>query len=172
MGDETAVYKLENKAIAGEMKFRSEGIGYNKPVNDSMDAAFQQFKQHAARLASGMRINAKDYLLYYNDIQSKGLSAELSLAEFIGLCSAAANRPVMPALAVPGILRISGTLEPIGNLEDIMRVAKNAGARRILLPMSSIADLQNIAPELIGSVSAEFYETGNAVAAARKALDL
>lgn len=172
MGDETAVYKLENKAIAGEMKFRSEGIGYNKPVNDSMDAAFQQFKQHAARLASGMRINAKDYLLYYNDIQSKGLSAELSLAEFIGLCSAAANRPVTPALAVPGILRISGTLEPIGNLEDIMRVAKNAGARRILLPMSSIADLQNIAPELIGSVSAEFYETGNAVAAARKALDL
>ena len=43
---------------------------------------------------------------------------------------------------------------------------------RILLPMSSIADLQGIAPELIESVSAEFYETGNAVAAARKALGL
>lgn len=76
----------------------------------------------------------------------------------------------MPSLVIPGILRISGTLDPISNLEDVMRVAKNAGARRILLPMSSIADLQGIAPELIESVSAEFYETGNAVAAARKAL--
>lgn len=169
-GDETAVYKLENKAIAGEMKFRTEGVGYNKPVNDSLDAAFQQFRQNAASVATGMRVTAKDYLLYCNDIQSKGLSSELSLAEFIGLCSAAANRPVMPSLVIPGILRISGTLDPISNLEDVMRVAKNAGARRILLPMSSIADLQGIAPELIESVSAEFYETGNAVAAARKAL--
>lgn len=170
MNDETAVYRLENKAIVGDMKFRTEGVGYNKPVNDSMDAAFQQFKQNAARLATGMRISNKDYLLYYNDIQSKGLSAELSLAEFIGLCSAAANRPVMAGLAIPGILRISGTLEPVANLEDVMRVAKNAGAKRILLPMSSIADLQGISPELIGSVSPEFYESGDAVAAAKKAL--
>ena len=117
-----------------------------------------------------MHISNKDYLLYYNDIQSKGLSAELSLAEFIGLCSAAANRPVMAGLAIPGILRISGTLEPVANLEDVMRVAKNAGAKRILLPMSSIVDLQSISPELIGSVSPEFYESGDAVAAAKKAL--
>ena len=170
MNDETAVYRLENKAIAGDMKFRTEGVGYNKAVNDSMDAAFQQFKQNASRLASGMHISNKDYLLYYNDIQSKGLSAELSLAEFIGLCSAAANRPVMAGLAIPGILRISGTLEPVANLEDVMRVAKNAGAKRILLPMSSIVDLQGISPELIGSVSPEFYESGDAVSAAKKAL--
>ncbi|WP_144744504.1 BREX system Lon protease-like protein BrxL [Enorma burkinafasonensis] len=169
-GDEIAVYKLENKAITGEMKFRTEGIGYNKPVSDSLDAAFQQFKQNAPRLAAGMHVSGKDYLLYYNDIQSKGLSAELSLAEFIGLCSAAANRPVIAGLAIPGILRISGTLEPVANLEDVMRVAKNAGAKRILLPMSAIADLQGIASELIGSVSPEFYPDGDIVAAAKKAL--
>ena len=54
----------------------------------------------------------------------------------------------------------------------VLRVAKNAGAKRILLPMSSIADPQNVAPELIGAVSPEFYETGDAVAAARRALGL
>ena len=170
-GNETAIYRLENKAASGDMKFRIEGV-YSKPTADSLDAAFQQFKQNAARLATGMHITSKDYLLYYNDIQSKGPSDELSLAEFVGLCSAAANRPVMQGLVIPGVLRISGTLEPVNNLEDIMRVAKNAGAKRILLPMSSIADLQGIAPELIGSVSTEFYETGNAVAAAKKALGL
>lgn len=172
VGDETAVYKLENKAVTGEMRFSVEGVGHNKPVSDSLNAAFEQFKQNAPRLASGMNIASKNYLLYYNDIQNKGLSAELSLAELIGLCSAAANHPVMPGLVIPGILRISGTLELISNLEDVMRVAKNAGAKRVLLPMSSIADLQGISPELIGSVSPEFYNTGDIVSAAQKALGI
>lgn len=170
--DEMAVYKLENKAVSGNAAFRMEGVGSNREVRDALNAAFEQFKNCAPRLAAGMHVASKDYLLFCNDLQSKGPSAEVSLAEFIGLCSAASGRPVIAGLVIPGILRLSGSLEPIGNLEDVLRVAKNAGAKRILLPMSSIADLQGVAPELIGAVSPEFYETGDAVAAARRALGL
>lgn len=170
--DEMAVYKLENKAVSGNAAFRMEGVGSNREVRDALNAAFEQFKNCAPRLAAGMHVASKDYLLFCNDLQAKGPSAEVSLSEFIGLCSAASGRPVMAGLVIPGILRLSGSLEPVGNLEDVLRVAKNAGAKRILLPMSSIADLQNVAPELIGAVSPEFYETGDAVAAARRALGL
>lgn len=172
VADEMAVYKLENKAVSGNAAFRMEGVGSNREVHDALNAAFEQFKNCAPRLAAGMHVTSKDYLLFCNDLQAKGPSAEVSLAEFIGLCSAASGRPVMAGLVIPGILRLSGSLEPVGNLEDVLRVAKNAGAKRILLPMSSIADLQGVAPELIGAVSPEFYETGDAVAAARRALGL
>ena len=172
VADEMAVYKLENKAVSGNAAFRMEGVGSNREVRDALNAAFEQFKNCAPRLAAGMHVTSKDYLLFCNDLQAKGPSAEVSLAEFIGLCSAASGRPVIAGLVIPGILRLSGSLEPVGNLEDVLRVAKNAGAKRILLPMSSIADLQNVAPELIGAVSPEFYETGDAVAAARRALGL
>lgn len=170
--DEMAVYKLENKAVSGNAAFRMEGVGSAREVRDALNAAFEQFKNCAPQLAAGMHVASRDYLLFCNDLQAKGPSAEVSLAEFIGLCSAASGRPVMAGLVIPGILRLSGSLEPVGNLEDVLRVAKNAGAKRILLPMSSIADLQNVAPELIGAVSPEFYETGDAVAAARRALGL
>lgn len=170
--DEMAVYKLENKAVSGNAAFRMEGVGSNREVRDALNAAFEQFKNCAPRLAAGMHVTSKDYLLFCNDLQAKGPSAEISLAEFIGLCSAASGRPVIAGLVIPGILRLSGSLEPINNLEDVLCVAKNAGAKRILLPMSSIADLQNVAPELIGAVSPEFYETGDAVAAARRGLGL
>lgn len=170
--DEMAVYKLENKAVSGNAAFRMEGVGSAREVRDALNAAFEQFKNCAPRLAAGMYVTSRDYLLFCNDLQAKGPSAEVSLAEFIGLCSAASGRPVMAGLVIPGILRLSGSLESVGNLEDVLRVAKNAGAKRILLPMSSIADLQNVAPELIGAVSPEFYETGDAVAAARRALGL
>lgn len=172
IADEMAVYRLENKAVSGNAAFRMEGVGSNREVRDALNAAFEQFKNCAPRLAAGMHVTSRDYLLFCNDLQAKGPSAEVSLAEFIGLCSAASGRPVMAGLVIPGILRLSGSLEPVGNLEDVLRVAKNAGAKRILLPMSSIADLQGVAPELIGAVSPEFYETGNAVAAARRALGL
>lgn len=172
ISDEMAVYKLENKAVSGNAAFRMEAVGSAREVRDALNAAFEQFKNCAPRLAAGMHVTSRDYLLFCNDLQAKGPSAEVSLAEFIGLCSAASGRPVMAGLVIPGILRLSGSLEPVGNLEDVLRVAKNAGAKRILLPMSSIADLQNVAPELIGAVSPEFYETGDAVAAARRALGL
>lgn len=167
-----AIYKLENKAVAGDFKFKTEGIGNNRMVKDSMDAAFKFFENNAGRVAAGMHATERDYLLFLNDLQKKGLSDELSLAEFVGLCSAACGRPVMAATVIPGILRISGTMDELRDLEDIFRVAKNAGAKRVLLPMGCIRDLQSVPAELMGSISPDFYPDGDAVSAARKALDI
>ena len=74
------MYKLENKAVAGECKFKHEGVAFNKPVRDTLEAAFDNFVNLANRVAPGMHIGSKDYLLFYNDLQSKGLSEEVSLA--------------------------------------------------------------------------------------------
>lgn len=169
---ECAVYKLENRAVAGDFHLQTEGLGGYKSVKEAIEAAWRYFESNAARVAPGMHIGTKDYLLFFNDLQGKGPTDEASLAEFVGLCSAAANRPVAPALAIPGVLRMSGTMDELRDLEDVLRVARNAGARRILLPMSSIRDLQGIAPELISAISPDFYPDGDAVAAAKKALEL
>ena len=166
-----AVYKLENKAIAGSCHFQSEGIG-SRGARESIDAAWNYFVNNANRVAAGMHLDKKDYLLFFNDLQAKGPSDEVSLAEFVGLCSAACNRPVAAGLAIPGALRLSGSMDEVKGLEDILRVAKNAGAKRILLPFGAIKDLQAIPMELASSVSPDFYPDGDAVSAARKALGI
>ncbi len=166
-----AIYKLENKAIAGKCHFQSEGIG-SRSSRESIDAAWNYFTNNANRVAAGMHLDKKDYLLFFNDLQSKGPSDEVSLAEFVGLCSAACNRPVAAGLVIPGVLRLSGSMDEVKGLEDILRVAKNAGAKRILLPFGAIKDLQSIPMELASSVSPDFYPDGDAVAAARKALGI
>ena len=170
--NEMAVYKLENTAVAGEFKLKTEGIGNNRQVKDNIETAFKYFENNAPRVAAGMHSQERDYLLYFNDLQKKGLSAEVSLAEFVGLCSAACNRPVRASMVVPGVLRMSGTLDPITGLEDTMRVAKNAGAKRVLLPFSCIQDIQTVPEELFSSVSPEFYPDGDPASAAKKALGL
>lgn len=169
---EHAVYKLENKAVAGSCKFHHEGVSSVRSARESIDAAWQYFKGTGARVAAGMHLDKKDYLLFFNDLQGKGPSDEVSLAEFVGLCSAACNRAVEASLAIPGVIRLSGSMGELKDLEDILRVAKNAGAKRILLPFSAIYDMPKIPMELAGSVSADYYEDGNIVAAARKALGI
>lgn len=166
-----AVYKLENKAVAGSCHFQYEGIG-SRSARESIDAAWSYFVNNANRVAAGMHLDKKDYLLFFNDLQAKGPSDEVSLAEFVGLCSAACNRPVAAGLAIPGVLRLSGSMDEVKGLEDILRVAKNAGAKRILLPFGAIKDLQAIPMELASSVSPDFYPDGDAVSAARKALGI
>ena len=158
--------------MQGDFKFETEGVGSSREARESIDAAFRDFDTNANRVAMGMHASEKDYLLFFNDLQKKGSSAECSLAEFVGLCSAACNRPVLASLVIPGVLRMSGTLEELTGLEDIFRVAKNAGAKRILLPFSCIADLQSMPGELMGSVSPVFYDGEDPVSAAKKALDL
>lgn len=172
VGDEYAVYKLENKAVAGSFKFESEGIGGNRAAREGIEAAWRFFENNGDRVAAGMHMREKDYLLFFNDLQAKGPSDEASLAEFIGLCSAACNRPVEASLVIPGVLRLSGSMDEIKGLEDILRVAKNAGARKVLLPIGCIKDLQSVSSELLGSVSPDLYPDGDAVAAARKALGI
>lgn len=163
------IYRLENKAVKGTGKLETQGVS-SKVVKESVEAAWFYFQQNAKSIISGARYTDKDFLLYYADTQSKGLSDQVSLGEFIGLCSALYETPVIESTAVAGEIKLSGTLNELTNVEDILRVCKNAGAKRVLLPMNSIKDIQSVSKELLNTVQPIFYT--DPIDAAKKALEI
>lgn len=167
---EVAVYRLENKVIRGNGKMETQGIGGNRSVNECVDAAWYYFMDKVRTILPGTTLSDHDYLLYYADPQSKGPSAEVSVAELVGLCSAVANRPVMEATAVIGEIKLSGTMGEIKNLENIVRVAKNAGAKQLLLPIQSMQELMHVPGELLTAVQPIFYS--DPIEAVKKAIEL
>lgn len=167
---EMCVYRLENKTVKGSGKMETQGVGNNRPVKESVSASWAYFQDNARKIVPGCKILDKDYLLYYADTQGKGLSTEMSLGEFVGLCSALAERSVIESLAIVGELKLSGTLGELTNIEDILRVCKNAGAKKVLLPMDSIMDIQSVSRELLNYVQPIFYN--DPIDAAKKALDI
>ena len=167
---EVAVYRLENKVIRGNGKMETQGIGGNRAVNECVDAAWYYFMDKARSILPGTTLSDHDYLLYYADPQSKGLSTEVSVAELVGLCSAVANRPVMEATAVIGEIKLSGTMGEIKNLENIVRVAKNAGAKQLLLPIQSMQELMHVPGERLTAVQPIFYS--DPIEAVKKAIEL
>lgn len=166
------IYRLENRLVKGTGVFgykNIEGLAHaSKSVKDSLNAAFSYFEENARRLVR-VSFDDYDYSLYYNDLQNRGVSDEISVAQVVGLFSGLANRPVLPASVICGRVVMSGSMMPITTELDEMFVASiNAGAKRILLPEESREKYNALTPDLREKLTAVFYSTP--LDAAKKAL--
>ena len=171
--DLVAVYRLENTVIKGNGKFDSkniEGLGTNKSVKDSLNAAYLEFGKHTKEIISKSPTQF-DYTLYFNDLQSKSVSDEVSVAEVVGLCSAIAGVPVKASMPIVGRVVVSGTMMPLTtSLNDILVAAVNAGAKRIMLPEDCQEKFDKVSQDVKKDLKPIYYSTP--IDAARKALGL
>lgn len=157
------VYRFENKLMegTGKLSFRNvEGLaGAPKSVKDSITAAFNYFMQNSGKLVERSPLEF-DYSLYYNDLQSRNVSDEVSVAEVVGLYSALSNRPVLPSLVICGRVVMSGeTMPVITMLDEIFVASANAGAKKILLPESSRSNYMLLSDKLKKEIAVDFYNT-------------
>ena len=168
------VYRLENKLIGGTGVFsfkNVEGLAYApRSVKDSLTAAFNYFGENCHKISSASYENY-DYSLYFNDLQNRDVSDEISVAEVVGLFSALTKRAVLPSLVICGRVVMSGSMMPItAELEEILTVAVNAGAKRILLPEDSREIYNVLKLDLKNAISVIFYATP--LDAVKKAFDV
>jgi len=73
-------------------------------------------------------------------------------------------------MAVVGHYNLAGSLSEPTHLADIFRVAKNAGADKLLLPMTVIGFMNEVPEEYLTAVMPVFYNNMND--AVKKALAL
>ena len=163
VSDVLGIYRLENKLVSGTGSFsfkNVEGLAHSpKSVRDSLNAAFNYFREKAGTLIAGSYEDF-DYSLYFNDLQSRGVSDEISVAEVVGLFSGLANRAVLPALVICGRVVMSGSMMPITTeLDEIFVTAANAGAKKILLPAESREKYDRLRSDLKDEISVVFYST-------------
>lgn len=62
-------------------------------------------------------------------------------------------------VAVLGEISISGTILKVDELANSLQVCLDSGAKKVLLPITSAADLGTVPPELVGSFNLIFYSS-------------
>jgi len=62
-------------------------------------------------------------------------------------------------LAVLGEISISGTIIKVDELANVLQVSLDCGAKKILLPITSAAELSMVPADLIGSFNLIFYSS-------------
>ena len=158
------IYRMEIQAMAGGGKLTVSGTLSREPVR----VAFDYFKANASRISASIHPAERDFHLHLVELQNSGAPDALTMASFIALCSSALGRPIQPQMAVMGDMSLGGTITQARNLAESLQVAFDAGAKRILLPMSSVTDIPSVPGELFAKFQTSF--SSDPVDAAFKAL--
>lgn len=153
------VFRLESQMLPGNGKFDRTGLGSDRECREASNTAFNFLKANGNRISGSISTTTKDYIINYQDLQGIGMTGKLALSTLIALCSIALGKPTVSSLAVLGEISISGTLIKVENLADSLQVCLDSGAKKVLLPMTSAADLGTVPPELVGSFSIIFYNS-------------
>ena len=173
VSDKIGIYRLENKLIdgTGKLQFKDiEGIANNKEIRDSLNAAFNYFEENAFHIIAGST-KTFNYSLYFNDLQNRGSSNEVSVAEAVSFFSAFSGKPVLPSLVICGRVVMSGSMMPVTtDLDDIFVTVSNAGAKNLMLPDDTKDKYEKLKDVFKGEINVIFYSTP--LDAAKKALKL
>lgn len=162
------VYKLETQMTAGTGKFEKIGLGSDSAAKESVNTAFTYLKANSKSISANIGTKSKDYVVNVSDLNGVGMTSRLTLPTLIALCSEALNKPVISSLAVLGDLSIGGTIKKVDDLANTLQVCLDSGAKKVLVPLTSAADLGSVPAELVGAFNLLFYQ--NAEDAVYKAL--
>ncbi|MBS3950097.1 MAG: protease Lon-related BREX system protein BrxL [Peptococcaceae bacterium] len=152
-------YKIETEVVSGSGKFERTGLGSSREAKEGIDTAFNYFKANKKNISGAISSSTSDFLMHVQDLQGIGMTAGLSLAAFIALCSGALKKPAQSQLAVLGSMSIGGTISKVSELASTLQVCFDAGAKRVLLPMASAVDIGTVPPELFAKFQISFYQS-------------
>ena len=153
------VFRLESQMLAGNGKFDKSGLSSESKCKEAANTAFNYLKANGNRISGTISTTARDYIVNYQDLQGLGMTERLALPTLIALCSIALGKPTISSLAILGDISIAGTLLKVEALANSLQVCLDSGAKKVLLPILSAADLGTVPSELIGSFNLIFYNS-------------
>lgn len=153
------VFRLESQMLPGNGKFERTGIGTDRDAKEASNTAFNFLKANSSRISGSISTTMKDYIINYQDLQGIGMTSTLALPTLIALCSIALGIPTLGSLVVLGEISISGTMIKVDELSNALQVCLDSGARRVLIPATSMVDFATVPPDLMSAFQLIPYQS-------------
>jgi len=153
------VFRLESQMLPGSGKLVCTGLGSDRGAKEATNTAFNYLKANAKQISGSINMASEDYNINYQDLQGIGMTETLALPTVIALCSIALNKPVISSTAVLGEISIAGSMIKVDELANSLQVCLDSGAKKVLLPITSAADIGTVPPELVGCFNLIFYQS-------------
>ena len=153
------LFKFETQITNGNGKFDVTGLSNSKEAKDSVRTAQSYFKANAKQISATISVDSKDYVMHVQDYQGVGLDSSIALATLVAYCSVALSKSTLSQLCVLGSMSIGGTITKVNELASTLQVCFDSGAKRVLLPMSSAADIATVPSDLFAKFQISFYSS-------------
>lgn len=158
------VYKIEGQISTG----RGRVTVFDNKYKKTFENAFNYLKINSKRVNGAINISEKEFYLSVIDEKNIGVSENLTLGGFIAMCSNALNRQVLAQTVILGDMALSGSILEVQSLADSLQMAREAGAKRALIPLLNAKDMGTLPPDILGEVQLIFYQ--DPIDAVQKAL--
>lgn len=153
------VFRLESQMLPGSGKFERTGLGSDRDAKEASNTAFNFLKANGNRISGSISTVNKDYIVNYQDLQGIGMTGTLALPTLIALCSIALGRPVQSSMAIMGEISISGTMIKVDELANALQVCLDSGAKKVLIPATSMIDFATVPPDLMSAFQLIPYQS-------------
>lgn len=153
------VFRLESQMLPGSGKFERTGLGSDRDAKEASNTAFNFLKANGNRISGSISTANKDYIVNYQDLQGIGMTGTLALPTLIALCSIALGRPVQSSMAIMGEISISGTMIKVDELANALQVCLDSGAKKVLIPATSMIDFATVPPDLMSAFQLIPYQS-------------
>ncbi|WP_305085331.1 protease Lon-related BREX system protein BrxL [uncultured Dubosiella sp.] len=151
------LYRLESQMVSGNGKFEKTGLQSDSKAKEAVNTAYNYLKANASTMSRSLSMANNDFVLNVQDLQGIGMTDTLSLSATISLVSIGLRKSVISGTAVLGDISIAGTLHKVDELAHTLQLCLDCGAKKVLLPIVSAADLASVPAELIGHFQLIFY---------------
>lgn len=151
------LYRLELQVTGGNGKLSLSGFGTSQNAKEPVKVAFDYFKANLTRVSGVAKAIDHDYHMHMVELHNTGPANALTIASFVCFCSGLIGKPIQGQMVVLGDMSLGGGIIPAVNLAESLQVAFDAGAKRILIPMSSVTDIPSIPGELFAKFQTSFY---------------
>ncbi len=153
----SGVFRIESQKTAGNGKLSTSGLGSDTKAKEQVKVGFEYFKGNLSRIAANSQYSDFEFHLHFVDLQSSGNSHQSSLASLIANCSILMGKSMQESMVVLGAMSLGGVINPVQDLANCMQIALEAGATKILIPMSSASDIPTVPTETFTKFQVSFY---------------
>jgi ATP-dependent Lon protease len=151
------LYRLETQVTSGTGQLKLSGFESNTSAKECVKVGFDFFKANAKQIQASIKPGDSDFHLHIVEAHNTGPSTMLTLSSYVAMCSGILGKPLEAQLVILGSMSLGGNIVPVENLAESLQVAADAGAKRLLIPMASVGDIQTIPGELFAKFQTSFY---------------
>ena len=152
------VFRIEVEIVPGTGRATLSGVR-PKAVGDALHAAYDYARNRLTELGVTRAETDRDLHVQVLNPMEATDPVGLGLGMFIAIVSALRDKPVVEGTAIVGDMSVQGSiLEPDG-IGEMVLLARENGARTLLLPEANREDAQALPPGLLEGLDLKYFQT-------------
>jgi ATP-dependent Lon protease len=151
-----ALYRLEVTLTAGTSKLRTPA-GMEHGLKESLNRAWSYLKVVQDRMGLTPMLAQKDLVAEAVDLSGGRVECACGVAFLVAMLSALGQRRVQAGTLVLGDLTIQGNIKALPSITEVLQMALENGALRVLLPTGNKIQFSSLPEEVVEKMDIIFY---------------